>query len=73
MDKLMVLFPSDYFNKNRVDDDLKKEYDSVMRTGTFGISVFSYDDWFHEGVIRLDRNTEESCLPEGSVSRNMSI
>jgi len=44
MDKLTILFPSDYFNNELVDDDLKKEYESVMRTGLFNVILFSYND-----------------------------
>ena len=57
-ERMTILFPSDYFNKNIVDEDLKKEYDVVMRTGLFDVLIFSYDDWFNNGILRLDRNTK---------------
>ena len=48
-----ILFPSSYFNKNQVDEDLKKEYDAAKDTGLYnGIIIFSYD-LFHECLLWL--------------------
>lgn len=54
IDKLAVLFPSDYFDKNKVDEDLKKEYEAVLQTGLFDVFLFGYDDWFNQGVLKLN-------------------
>ena len=57
-EKMTILFPSDYFNKNVVDEDLKKEYDAVMATGLYDVILFSYDDWFNNDIIVLDHKPE---------------
>lgn len=49
-----VLFPSSFFNKNTVDEDLQREYDAVVSCGLFEkIILFSYEDWFHNGKLLL--------------------
>ena len=55
---MVMLFPSDYFNIERVDEDLKKEYEAVVKTGLFDVVLFSYDDWFNGGVLKLNKNKE---------------
>lgn len=57
--KMTILFPSDYFNKKAVDEDLKKEYDAVLATGLYDVILFSYDDWFNNDVIELDHRPEK--------------
>ncbi|MGI6721241.1 MAG: ATP-grasp domain-containing protein [Anaerovoracaceae bacterium] len=42
----MILFPSDYFDKTKVDADLQKEYDAALDTGLFEIALFDYEKWF---------------------------
>lgn len=50
-----VLFPSSYFNKKQVDEDLKKEYNAAKDTGIYSeIIIFSYEDWFHNEKIVLN-------------------
>ena len=50
-----VLFPSSYFNKKQVDEDLKKEYNAAKDTGLYSeIIIFSYEDWFHNEKIVLN-------------------
>ena len=56
--KMTILFPSDYFNKKAVDEDLKNEYDAVMATGMYDVILFSYDDWFNNDTIILDHRPE---------------
>lgn len=54
-----ILFPSSYFNKKQVDEDLKKEYDAAKDTGLYnGIIIFSYEDWFHDEKIVLNTYPE---------------
>lgn len=48
-----VLFPSDVFDLKTVDPDLKQEYEAVLDTGLFQTILFSYDDWFNKGKLRL--------------------
>lgn len=49
-----ILFPSDYFNAAKVDEDLKYEYDSVKNIGLFNIIIFDYDKWFNQGKLALN-------------------
>lgn len=51
----LLLFPSDYFDKNKVEPDLKAEYDAAINTGLFNVVLFSYDDWFNKGVLKLNK------------------
>ena len=53
-----ILFPSSYFDINKVDEDLEQEYQSVLSTGFFDIVIFSYDKWFNDGVIKLNKEVE---------------
>lgn len=50
-----ILFPSDYFNKTIADEELKAEYDIVRYGGVYdSVILFSYEDWFHNGKLKLD-------------------
>lgn len=51
----LILFPSSYFSVNRVDEDLQQEFDAVRETGLFDIVLFSYDKWFNEGKLVLNK------------------
>jgi hypothetical protein len=55
---MVMLFPSDYFNTERVDEDLKKECEAVAKTGLFDVVLLSYDDWFNGGVLKLNNHKE---------------
>lgn len=57
----MLLFPSDYFSDKMIDSDLKKEYDAVTENGQFDIVLFSYDKWFNENKLLLNKNIDEPC------------
>ena len=48
-----LLFPSSYFNVNKVDEDLQAEYEAAVNTGLFEIILFGYDQWFREGRLVL--------------------
>lgn len=54
-----ILFPSSYFSLNEVDEELKKEYSAAIGTGVFDVILFSYDKWFSEGVLKLNRKPAE--------------
>lgn len=56
--RLIMLFPSDYFNSEQIDEDLKKEYDAVVQTGLYDVILFSYDDWFNKGILKLSKHTD---------------
>lgn len=51
----MILFPADYFNINKVDYDMQKEYDAVCATGLYNIVLFDYDKWNNEDVLQLNK------------------
>ena len=36
-----ILFPSSYFDINRVDEDLEQEYQAAISTGLFDIVIFT--------------------------------
>lgn len=54
-----LLFPSSYFNVNKVDEDLQAEYEAAVNTGLFDIILFGYDQWFREGKLVLTQMPEE--------------
>lgn len=50
-----VLFPSDYFNKTIADEELKAEYEAAKSCEKYSdVILFSYEDWFHGNVLKLD-------------------
>ena len=50
----MILFPSDYFDINKVDESFKNEYEAVLSNGNFQIVLFSYDEWIADGKLKLN-------------------
>ena len=50
----VILFPSGFYDVNRVDEDLQKEYDAAVSTGLFEIVLFGYEKWFHEEKLVLN-------------------
>ena len=50
----LILFPSSFFNKKKVDEDLQTEYDAVVATGLYDIAIFGYEAWFDDGQLILD-------------------
>lgn len=45
---------------------MKAEYDAVLETGKFEILLFSYDDWFNKGILKL---TQPVSFPIKAVYR----
>ena len=58
----MIVFPSDYFDRSKVDPDLKNEYDAVLSTGLYHVAIFDYSSWFEKEKLVL--NVE----PEGEMT-----
>ena len=55
-----ILFPSSFFDIQKVDEDLQKEYDAAVECGLYDqILLFSYEDWFHHGRLILDHSPAE--------------
>ena len=51
----MILFPSDYGDVHKVDEDFQEEYDAVINTGLFDICPFGYEEWFnHDRLVLLE-------------------
>ena len=40
MNKLSIVFPSSYYSRNKVEEDLQAEYDAVTETGVFDVCCF---------------------------------
>lgn len=57
-----ILFPSSYFGIDKVDEDLKTEYEAVVRTCLFDVIIFGYDDWFNKGKITLSKIPTEHTV-----------
>ena len=43
---------------DKVDEDMQQEYDAVLETGLFQVILFSYDDWFNHGILKLSENPQ---------------
>ncbi|MGN0632917.1 MAG: ATP-grasp domain-containing protein [Oscillospiraceae bacterium] len=59
MSKLTILFPSSYYSIHKVDEDLQAEYNAVLDTGLFDVALFSYDKWFSEGKLVLEKEPDD--------------
>ena len=53
-----IIFPSSFFDKRRIDEDMELEYEAVLSTGKFQIILFGYEDWFHGGCLTLSEEPE---------------
>lgn len=58
----LILFPSSFFNINKVDEDLQAEYDAVVSTGLFDIALFGYDKWFNDSKLIVRNAPDEMCM-----------
>lgn len=52
-----ILFPSDYFNQNKIDVELEQEYEAAKKAG-FGVILFDYSSWFESKKIVLNQNVD---------------
>lgn len=53
-----ILFPSSYFTIKEVDEDLQTEFEAVLSAGLYDVVLFSYDKWFNEGKLVLNRQID---------------
>lgn len=53
-----IIFPSSYFDINKVDEDLQEEYEAAASTGLFDIFIFGYDKWFNDGILKLNKKVD---------------
>mgnify|MGYP004449954615 FL=1 len=51
--KPILLFPSSYFDKTKVDEDLEKEFQAAVETDLFEVMLFGYEDWFENRKLSL--------------------
>ena len=65
--KITVLFPSNYFNKQEPDDDFRSEYDAVINSGLFNIILYSDYEWDSERKLVLECRSDISpiCVYRG--------
>lgn len=54
-----ILFPSSYFDLNKVDEDLQSEYDAVKNTDLYDIILFGYEQWFCNKKLVLNYKPSE--------------
>ena len=52
-----ILFPSDYFNRNKIDAELEQEYEAAKKAG-FGVMLFDYSSWFESRKLVLNRDSD---------------
>ena len=55
----LIIFPSSYFSANEIDEELTAEYNSAIDTGLFDTVLFSYDKWFNNGKLLLNKDFTE--------------
>jgi hypothetical protein len=53
-----ILFPSSFYDLHKIDEDMQQEYDAALDTGLFQVILFSYDDWFNHGILKLSENPQ---------------
>lgn len=52
-----LLFPSDYFNRNKIDAELEQEYEAAIKAG-FDVMLFDYSSWFESKKLVLNQNVD---------------
>lgn len=57
-----ILFPSSFFDVNRIDPDLAAEYEAACAAGNFRTILFGYDAWFNENRLRLSMRPDEDVF-----------
>ncbi|MCR5167527.1 MAG: ATP-grasp domain-containing protein [Oscillospiraceae bacterium] len=64
---MIVLFPSDYFNKHKADESFMEEYNAVLETGLFDMILYSDYIWDSEGRLELSYEPEYNsrCIYRG--------
>ena len=50
-----ILFPSSFFDGKKIDEDMQNEYEAAIDTGMWEVVLFSYEKWFHDGVLVLSK------------------
>ena len=58
----IILFPSDFFDLNKVNEELKEEYEAVEKTALFETLLFGYDQWFNEKKLVIKKKFDEKKI-----------
>lgn len=58
-EQLVLIFPSSYFSDKLVDEMMQPEYEAAKSTELFEIVLFSYEKWFHDGHLKLNRKFDK--------------
>lgn len=58
----VVLFPSDFFNEKKVDEDLKEEYEAAKKIDSFVTVLFGYDKWFSKSILKLNKSFDVKVM-----------
>lgn len=51
--KITILYPADYFDIKKVDEDYRREYDEAVKFPEFQIVLYNYDDFAAGEKLRL--------------------
>ena len=51
--RILFLFPSDYFDLKKVDEEYRAEYDTALKFSEFGLMLFNYDEFVISGKLRF--------------------
>jgi hypothetical protein len=68
--KILIIFPCDYYDNKAVEADYKNEYDEVVRISEFDMLLFNYDKFIEESVLnvypsKLADNEYNACIYRG--------
>ena len=56
-----ILFPSDYFNRNKIDAELEQEYKAAIKAG-FNVMLFDYSSWFESRKLVLNQDSNSDLI-----------
>ena len=56
-----ILFPSDYFNRNKIDAELEQEYKAAIKAG-FNVMLFDYFSWFESRKLVLNQDSNSDLI-----------
>ena len=56
-----ILFPSDYFKRNKIDAELEQEYKDAIKAG-FNVMLFDYSCWFESRKLVLNQDCNSDLI-----------
>lgn len=60
--KILILFPSDFFDLTKVDIDYEEEFKTVIQFKEFVKVIFNYDEFISDRKLKLFPEPNEECL-----------